>query len=71
MASYRPLTARPAVQAHLLAVALASEGVDVRLVREALGIVYGLDSGAFATRVLVAEDDLERARRLLAEIEAE
>jgi hypothetical protein len=68
---YRSLTARPSVQARLIAGALEAEGLTVRLVRDALGLVYGLDSGAWATRVLVAEEDLERARTLLAEIEAE
>jgi hypothetical protein len=71
MGGYRALTARPSVQARLIAGALAAEGVDVRLSRDALGVVYGLDSGAWATRLLVAEDDLERARTLLAELEAE
>jgi hypothetical protein len=71
MDRYRALTARPAVQARLLAGALAAEGLDVRLDRSALGEIYGLDTGVFATRVLVAEGDLERARTLLAEIEAE
>jgi hypothetical protein len=68
---YRSLTARPAVQARLLAGALVNEGLDVRLVTQSLGVIYGLDRGPFATQVLVAARDLERARTLLAEIEAE
>jgi len=66
---YRPLTARPHVQARLLAGALAAEGLDVRLDRPGLAAVYALDVGSFATQVLVAESQLERARALLAELE--
>lgn len=67
---YRPLTARPHVVAEIVRGALEAEGVDVRLERNGLGAVYGLQSGPWATRVLVAEDDFERARSLLAEMDA-
>jgi hypothetical protein len=70
MGAYRTLTARPFILANLLAGALEAEGLDVRLARDSLGAVYGLDTGRHATRVLVAEEDLPRARRLLAELEA-
>ena len=70
MTFYRPLTARPHMQARLLAGALAAEGVDVRLERPALASVYALDVGTFATRVLVDETQLELARTLLDRLEA-
>ncbi|CAN5771617.1 MAG: DUF2007 domain-containing protein [Actinomycetota bacterium] len=70
MAELRVLTARPSVQAQLIKGALEAEGIVVRLDRDALGSVYGLDSGTFATRVLVPAVDVERARRLLAELES-
>jgi len=70
MPRYVPLTTRSAVLAAVLKGALEAEGLDVRLVRDSLGTVYGLDTGRFATRILVAEeDDLESARRLLDEAE--
>lgn len=71
MSAYRALTARPFVLAQLIKGALEAEGFDVRLQRDGLGVVYGLDSGTFATRILVAEADLDRARSVLAEMEAE
>jgi hypothetical protein len=67
MVSYRQLTALPSVLAHVVKGALEAEGIAVMLERESLGSVYGLDSGAWATRVLVTADALDRARRLLAE----
>ncbi len=71
MRQYATLTVRPSVTARLLAGALAAEGLDVRLSRDALGEIYGLDSGDFATLVLVGVEDLDRARTLLAQIESE
>ncbi len=70
MVDYRQLTAMPFAVAAVVKGALEAEGLSVRLDREALAGVYGLDSGTFATRILVAAEDLERARLLLAEIDA-
>ncbi|MDQ3972879.1 MAG: DUF2007 domain-containing protein [Actinomycetota bacterium] len=70
MGDYRELTAMPFALATVVKGALEAEGLAVRLEREALAGVYGLDSGTFATRILVAAEDLERARALLAEVEA-
>ncbi len=70
MGELRVLTARPSVQAQLIKGALEAEGIAVRLDRDSLGAVYGLDSGTFATRVLVSAADVERASRLLAELES-
>ena len=69
MSSYRQLTAVPPVLARILEGALQAEGIDVVLDRAALGAVYGLDSGEWATRVLVAADQLDRAPTLLDEFE--
>lgn len=71
MRQYATLTARPSVTARLIAGALAAEGLDVRLSRDGLGEIYGLDSGDFATLVLVPVEDLDRARTLLTQIESE
>jgi len=70
MGELRVLTARPSVQAQLITGALEAEGIAVRLDRDALGSVYGLDSGNFATKVLVPAGDVERARQFLAELES-
>lgn len=70
MSGYPVLTARPFVQAQLIVGALQAEGLRARLERDVLGSVYGLDSGNFATKVLVHPDDLDQARALLAEIES-
>ena len=67
---WRVLVARPDPLARIVAGALESEGIPVRLSRDGLGSVYGLQHGRFATRVLVAPEDLDRARALLDEIEA-
>lgn len=69
MAAFRVLTARPAAEAHVLLGALRAEGLLAHLERDGLGAVYGLTSGAFATRVLVAADDYDDAEALLREIE--
>lgn len=65
------LTALPALVAPVVAGALRAEGIEVHTDRDALASVYGLDAGMHATRLLVAPHDLERARAVLAEIEAE
>jgi Putative prokaryotic signal transducing protein len=70
MSPYRQLTAVPAVIAQIVRGALQVEGIDVVLDRDALGSVYGLDSGEWATRVLVEADQLARARALLDQFEA-
>lgn len=69
MASFRVLTVRPAPQAHIVLGALRAEGLDAYLERDSLGAVYGLTSGAFATRVLVAADHYDDAEALLRAIE--
>jgi len=66
---YAVLLSRPHVVAEIVRGALEAEGLDVKLERNGLGVVYGLQHGPWATRVLVARDDLPRARELLAEIE--
>jgi multidrug efflux pump subunit AcrA (membrane-fusion protein) len=62
-----------AVLPHMAAVlahgALLAEGVEAQLGRDALGAVYGLDSGGHATRVLVRAGDAVRARELLADLD--
>jgi hypothetical protein len=70
VAEFRVVTSLPHTLATIVAGALQAEGFTVRLDRPALSSVYGLDSGMFATRVLVPELELEAARRLIAEIEA-
>jgi hypothetical protein len=69
MTAYRQLTALPSAPAHLLKGALETEGIHVVLERESFGSIYGLDSGAWATRVLVDEASIDRARTLLDEFE--
>lgn len=63
------LTALPHTAAVLLHGALTTEGITARLDREALSGIYGLDSGGFATRVLVSDTDIGRARSVVAELE--
>ena len=64
------VTVLPHMAAVLARGALRAEGVEAELGRDALGVVYGLDSGGHATRVLVRPDDVERARAVLAGLEA-
>jgi hypothetical protein len=64
------LTVRPHTAAVLLRGALRTEGVDARLDRDGLAQVYGLDSGLHATRVLVPATEFERARSVLASLDA-
>lgn len=56
--------------AHIVQGALEAEGIPVRLEREALSAVYGLETGMFSTRVLVPADEAERASAFIAEIES-
>ncbi len=69
MNAYRQLTALPSALAHIVKGALEAEGISVVLERDSLGSVYGLDSGAWATRLLVEADQLDRARTLLDQFE--
>ncbi|MGH8908241.1 MAG: putative signal transducing protein [Egibacteraceae bacterium] len=69
MTAYRQLTALPSAPAQILKGALETEGIAVVLQRESLGSIYGLDGGAWATRVLVDADCIDRARTLLDEFE--
>lgn len=61
--------AAPNALAQIVKGALEAEGLRVTIDRQERS-PFGLDSGWFATRVLVAEDDLPRAQQLLAEIDA-
>lgn len=63
------VTVLPHMAAVLLRGALQAEGVQTRLDRDALGAVYGLDTGGHATRVLVRPVDAARARRVLVDLE--
>lgn len=65
------LTELPAPLAQIVKGALEAEGIPAFLERDALSSVYGLDTGLFATRVLVPPEMLAEARALIAEIEAE
>ena len=69
MTQFRELMTAPNALAQIVKGALEAEGLRVTVDREARS-PFGLDTGWFATRVLVAEPDLARARELLAEIEA-
>ncbi|MGH8931946.1 MAG: DUF2007 domain-containing protein [Egibacteraceae bacterium] len=69
MNPYRQLTALPSALAQIVKGALEAEGITVVLDRDFLGLVYGLDSGAWATRLLVDADQLDRARTLLDQFE--
>lgn len=69
MEGFVELTAMPSIHASVLAGALENEGVTVLLDRPALGSIYALESGHWATRVLVPAPQLERARTLLAEFD--
>lgn len=69
-AAFVPVTELSSPLAHILRGALAAEGIPVRLQRDALSDVYGLETGLFATRVLVPADEVDRATALIAEVEA-
>lgn len=64
------LTELPSPLAHIVEGALAAEGIPVRLERDALSVVYGLETGMFATRVLVPADRLDDAAALIDEVES-
>lgn len=68
-APHRTLTAMPLPQAILAQGALRVEGITVRLERDALAGIYGLETGVFATRLLVPADQYDRARSLLDTLE--
>lgn len=65
----RVVAALPYAFAQVVKGALEAEGIRVRLERDALSSVYGLDSGMFATRLYVADEDFEAARDLIDEVE--
>lgn len=67
---WKVLTALPHTAAVLLRGALQAEGIAAEVDRDALSVVYGLDSGGHATKVLVRGRELRRARKLLADLEA-
>lgn len=69
MPKFAELMSAPNALAQIVKGALEAEGLRVVVDREERS-PFGLDSGWFATRVLVAEQDLERAQEVLAEIEA-
>ena len=65
------LTELPGPLAQIVKGALEAEGIPVRLHRDALSSIYGLDTGLFATQLFVPAARLEEARALIAEIEAD
>lgn len=69
MVESRVVTALPHAFAQIVKGALEAEGIPVRLQRDALSSIYGLDTGTFATRLYVSEEDFEAARALLDDIE--
>lgn len=69
MADFRELMTAPNALALIVQGALEAEGVHAVVDRQERS-PFGLDSGWFATRVMVAADDLQRAQELLAEIDA-
>ena len=69
--AYRLLTARPEMEAHVLAGALQAEGIHAVLERDSLGAIYRLTYGAFATRVLVLDADYDVALALLQSVEVD
>lgn len=70
MSEFREVAAMPNAIAQLAKGALEAEGFTVMLDTEGRD-PYGIDSGWFATRLLVVENEAERARALLDEFEAE
>lgn len=69
MGDFRELMTAPNTLALIVRGALEAEGLRVVVDRQERS-PFGLDSGWFATRVLVAPEDLARAQELLAEIQA-
>ncbi|MBW3601181.1 MAG: DUF2007 domain-containing protein [Actinobacteria bacterium] len=70
MSEFREVAALPFAVAQLARGALDAAGIEARVERHALASVYGLDTGAWAARVLVPAGDLPAARAVLAELEA-
>ena len=65
------LTALPHTTAILLQGALRTEGIAAELERDGLAAVYGLDGGGFSTRVKVPGHEIERARQVLSDLDAQ
>lgn len=70
MSQFREVAALPNAIAQLAKGALEAEGLTVVLDSEARD-PYGIDSGWFATRLLVPDEEWDRARALLDEFEAQ
>lgn len=70
-AQFVPVTELSSTLARIVKGALEAEGIPVRLDREAISAVYGLETGRFATRLLVPADRLDEARALIDEVEAQ
>lgn len=54
-------------EAHLIKTKLESEGIPAMVADENVGNIYGNAVAAFNPRVLIREEDEERARAILAE----
>lgn len=67
----RTLATLPAVHATMLKGALEVEGIDVVLDDRGASGVYPMDIGPWSTRVMVAADQFDEARRLLDRFEGE
>lgn len=67
---WQVLTVLDHTTAVLVRGALRAEGVRAELDRDALGVVYGLDTGGHATRVIVPGDQVAEARAVLAALDA-
>ncbi len=65
------LTELPSPLARIVKGALEAEGIPVRLERDALSSVYGLETGIFATKLYVPADRLAEARALIDDFEAD
>lgn len=65
------LTELPSPLAQIVKGALEAEGIPVRLERDALSSVYGLETGIFATKVYVPADRWAEARALVDAFEAD
>lgn len=70
MSQFREVAALPNAIAQLAKGALEAEGLTVMLDSEGRD-PYGIDSGWFATRLFVPDEEWDRARALLDEFEAE
>ena len=67
---WRVVTALPHTAAVLLQGALRAEGIRAELERDGLAVIYGLDGGGFATRIVVPAGDVERALDVLSDLES-